>query len=507
MFTVVEKEVLMKLRDLTKFNNIVIQCHDNPDADAIASGFGLYTYFNHLGKNVRFIYRGKNKIRKSNLRIMLHKLNIPIEYAPDFDENPELLITVDCQYGQKNVTTSRAQNISIIDHHQKTVTIPFLSEIRSNVGSASTVVWDLMRNEGEEFEKLIAENIKLSTALYYGLYTDTGKLSEVSHPLDRDMLDSLSINRSVIMEMSNSNISLDELKITGKAILGYEYFEDRRYLIIKSEPCDPNILGVMSDFSLETAGVDTCLAFYENEEEIKFSVRSCSKEVHANELAAFLAEGIGGGGGHIFKAGGVIRPEKLTDESADEVLRNRMSLYFESFDIIYASKYQIDLHEMSKYSKLPQEKGCVKLTDTFPENTLVSIRTLEGDVDVRVENDLYVVVGIEGEIYPIKEKKLLQSYKVTDKAYDKELEYPPHILNLSTGEKKGIMKYAKTIESSDTSNIYAKKLDRGVKVFTAWDQEKYYLGNVGDYIAVREDDLHDIYVIKNRLFDQLYGKA
>ncbi len=497
----------MKLQDLTKFNDIVIQCHDNPDADAIASGFGLYTYFNHLGKNVRFIYRGKNKIRKSNLRIMLGKLNIPIEYAPDFDDNPELLITVDCQYGQKNVTTSKAQNISIIDHHQKTVTIPFLSEIRSNVGSASTVVWDMIRSEGEEFEKLIADDIKLSTALYYGLFTDTGKLSEVSHPLDRDMLDCLTINRSVIMEMSNSNISLDELKITGKAILGYEYFDEDRYLIIQSEPCDPNILGVMSDFSLETAGVDICLAYYENDEEIKFSVRSCSKEVHANELAAFLADGIGGGGGHIFKAGGVIRPEKLDGRTADELLRERLRTYFDSYDIIYASKYTIDPSDMIKYSKLPQEKGCVKLTDTFPENTLVSIRTLEGDVDVRVENDLYVVVGIEGEIYPIREAKLLQSYNVTDRAYDKELEYPPHILNLSTGEKKGIMKYAKTIESQDASNIYAKKLTRGIKVFTAWDQEKYYLGNVGDYIAVREDDLHDIYVIKDRLFDQLYAKA
>ena len=28
----------MKLRDLLVFNNITIQCHDNPDADAIASG-------------------------------------------------------------------------------------------------------------------------------------------------------------------------------------------------------------------------------------------------------------------------------------------------------------------------------------------------------------------------------------------------------------------------------------------------------------------------------------
>ena len=497
----------MKLKDLNSFNDIVIQCHDNPDADALASGYGLYVYFSKLGKKVRFIYRGKNKIRKSNLLIMLHKLSVPVEYAPDFDEVPELLITVDCQYGQKNVSSINAQNIAIIDHHQKTVDTPALSEIRSNVGSASTVVWDMIRKEGSEYEKLISDNSKLSTALYYGLFTDTGKLSEVSHPLDRDMLDALSINKSIIMEMSNSNISLNELKITGKAILGNEFFSKNRYLIIKSEPCDPNILGVMSDFSLETAGVDTTLTYYETDAEIKFSVRSCSKEVHAKERAALLADGIGGGGGHMYKAGGVIRPEKITGISTDALLKKRMASYFDSFDIIYASKYDMDLSDMKKYTKLSQKKGVVKLTEIFPENSFVSIRTLEGDIDTRVEEDLYVIIGVEGEIYPIKEKKLLQSYHLTDEPYQNEQEYPPQVLNISTGEKKEIMKYAKEIDSCDSSNIYAKKLSRGVKVFTAWDNEKYYLGNVGDYIAVREDDLHDIYVIKGRLFDQLYQTA
>ena len=145
----------MKLSDLNKFNQIVIQCHDNPDADALASGFGLYTYFKDQNKDVKFIYRGFNKVQKSNLTIMLKELDIPVEYAPDYNENPELLITVDCQHGQRNVTTTEAQNIAIIDHHQKTVELPELSEVRSNLGSASTLVWDMIRDEGEEAAKLI----------------------------------------------------------------------------------------------------------------------------------------------------------------------------------------------------------------------------------------------------------------------------------------------------------------------------------------------------------------
>ena len=32
----------MRLKELADFNNIVIQGHDNPDADAVASCYGLY---------------------------------------------------------------------------------------------------------------------------------------------------------------------------------------------------------------------------------------------------------------------------------------------------------------------------------------------------------------------------------------------------------------------------------------------------------------------------------
>ena len=499
----------MKLKDLSSFNNIVIQCHDNPDADALASGFGLYTYFKSQNKDVKFIYRGHNKIQKSNLMIMLEELAIPVSYEPDFDEEPELLVTVDCQYGQRNVTTTKAKNIAIIDHHQKTVDLPELSEVRSNIGSASTVVWDMICATGDEGKELIRGSRDLSTALYYGLYTDTGKLSEVSHPLDRDMLDDLSIEKSLIVKMSNSNISLGELKITGKAILGYGYFKEQKYMIIKAEPCDPNILGVMSDFSLETAGVDICLAYYERPEEVKFSVRSCTKEVHANELAAFLADGIGGGGGHIYKAGGSIRPEKIDDFSADEILKERMQDYFDSFEVIYAEDTTLDPTDMLMYEKLPVDRGCAKLSDIFPVGSLVSIRTLEGDVDVTVEDDLYVMIGIEGEIYPIREAKLLKSYYMKDTPYTEVFEYPPSIKDVNTGKKKHIMEYARSlgVSSADSTNIYARPLTKGVKVFTAWDKEKYYLGNVGDYIAFRTDDPHDIYVIKGSLFDRLYKRC
>ena len=503
----------MRLKELLRFNDIVIQCHDNPDADALSSGYALYQYLTKMGKSPRFIYRGKNKINKSNLLIMKEQLKIPVSYEPEFDEVPELLITVDCQYGQKNVTHTEAENIAVIDHHQVTEELPALSEVRSNLGCCATIVWDMMREEGMNIDN----DVLLSTALYYGLFTDTNKLSEVNHPLDKDMRDLLVINKSIVTVMCNSSISLDELKITGKAIFDYEYQMENKCLLIKADWCDPNILGVISDFSLETVDVDVCLAYYVSPAEIKFSVRSCNKEIHANELAAFLADGIGGGGGHIFKAGGTVRPEKLLqqitgDEKDIDVIVNeefakRLRKYFSMYRVLYAKDTVLDTSDMKIYEKKPQKLGCVKLVDIFPVESKVEIRTLEGDINIRIDKDVYLMIGIEGEVYPISKSKLKSSYRFIEEPYNRTFEYDPCITDALTGEKKSVKEYAVSVLSMGKVRIYAKPLEEHVKLFTAWDEEKYYSGNPGDYIAVREDDPHDIYIINERLFDQLYSEV
>ena len=191
----------MRLSDLDKYNNIVIQCHDNPDADAIGCGFALYSFLKSIGKDVRFIYRGRNRITKSNLVIMLKELEIPIEYEPEFEEMPELLINVDCQFGQRNVTDTEAKVHAVIDHHKVSGVLPDLSEVRSAIGSCATVIWSMLKDEGYEPN----DSKKIATALYYGLYTDTNKLSEMAHPLDRDMIDDLtSVDMSLIRLMSNA---------------------------------------------------------------------------------------------------------------------------------------------------------------------------------------------------------------------------------------------------------------------------------------------------------------
>ena len=104
----------MKLEQLLLFEHIVIQCHDNPDADAIASGYGILAWLQEQGKSPRLIYGGKQPIRKKNLVLMVNCLDIPIEHVQELSEEPDLLLLVDCQYGEQNVQPFTGKTVAEI---------------------------------------------------------------------------------------------------------------------------------------------------------------------------------------------------------------------------------------------------------------------------------------------------------------------------------------------------------------------------------------------------------
>lgn len=506
----------MTLKDLERFEQITIQCHDNPDADALASGYGLYCYFSGKGKRVRLVYSGKNEIQKSNLTLMVEKLHIPIEYIKPSELGiihvTGLLITVDCQYGAGNVTGLAGDEIAIIDHHQVEIENVPLSLIQTGLGSCATLVWKLLEEEGF----VIDDNEHLATALYYGLYTDTNQFSELYNPLDMDMREALPFDKSLITLFKNSNLSLKELEIAGVALIRYSYNDDYEFAVIKSQPCDPNILGLISDFLLQVDVIKTCVVFNETGDGYKLSVRSCIKEVNASELAAYLTEDIGSGGGHYEKAGGFISmkryEEKYPTLHAEGYFNNRMTQYFDSFEIIYAEEYKADTEGMKVYHKKKLPLGYVKADEVLPVGTPITIRTLEGDVDLTVEEDLYIVIGIKGEVYPNGREAFERTYLKLDKNYSLDdchtkAEYVPIIKNRANGKDLVLTDYAKICIPTGNVKIYARPLEKGVKIFTAWYKDKYMLGRPGDYLAVRCENIQDVYVVEREIFGKTYEEC
>ncbi len=505
----------MLLEKIEQYDEITIQCHDNPDADTIASGYALYCYYKDKGKKVKMVYGGRNRVTKPNLIKFLEYLGNPLKYY-DTEKNKKkingVLVTIDCQYGAGNVTHIEADNIVIIDHHEIEIDNIKDSLIRSELGSCATLVWDMLTRSDYN----VNDNIKLSTALYYGLYTDSNQLLEIFNPLDKDAEEQLVYERNIITMLRNSNLSLRELEVSGIAMLRNSFNEDYGFSVIRTEECDPNILGLIADFLLQVDKINVCVVFNENSDGYKLSVRSCMKDVAADELAAYLTEGIGSGGGHKEKAGGFVSKKLYHDRypgfHGEAYISSRLIQYFESYEVINAEDYRIDVSDMDIYEKIPLPIGYVKMTDMLPAGTPILVRTMECDMDIIVQDDIYMMIGIKGEVYPVTKDKFEIKNKPLNKkySYDKcviENVYTPTVKNKLTGEVLKLAEYAYMCEPSGMVKIYAKQLKKTMKVFTQWDKEAYMLGKPGDYIAAREEDLHDIYIIEKNVFSKTYKKV
>ena len=512
-----QKGSSMNLEELLAYDDIMIQCHDNPDADAIASSFGVYTYLKEKGKAVRLVYSGKQQIHKSNLLLLVQSFSIPIQHVPE-KETAALLITVDCQYGQGNVSRLSGKTVAVIDHHQVAdpSALPPLKEIHSNYGSCSTIVWKMLLDAGYT----VNENRELATALYYGLYTDTGRLQEIFHPMDKDMRDSLKIDKSCIFRFQNANLSLEELRIAGRALMdcGYNYSEKNRFAIVKAEPCDPNILGVISDMLVEVDTVDFCVAFcMQDGGKAKLSIRSCVREIRADELAAFLYRGLGNGGGHARKAGGTLSAGSLQEEArhhygrpesvVQEILYGRMEAYCRNVEILDTAVCAPDFSGAGPYRKKSVLIGYVPIGEVFEPGTEILVRMLEGEFQVTSKENLYLMIGVENEVYPSKAEAFEKGYEKAEEPWHFEGEYAPTVCDVVTGERRSLVPYVRACHSRDTSAVLAKQLTHRTKLFTRWDRENYMLGLEGDWLVCRKDDPADAYIVKKDIFPKLYEEA
>ncbi|MDR1621822.1 MAG: DHH family phosphoesterase, partial [Synergistaceae bacterium] len=355
----------MKLCDLLPYDSIAIQCHDNPDADTLASGYGLYRYFRSKksGGILKLFYGGPAPITKPNLTGMVETLNIPVEYEPDLKEWQGLLITVDCQHGATNAMYVKAPHVAVIDHHIQESSLPPLCDLRPSLGSCSTLVWILLTQESFIIDS------RLATALYYGLFCDTDNFAEVCHPLDYDMRDMLHADEGILRKLKHSNLSLSDLHIISTVLKENRYDRQGRFMIIATPPCDPNLLGFVSDLAMQVDVVDIVVAFSVVDERIKFSVRTAVREVKASDLTVWLARDVGWGGGHREKAGGLISGAKYAAHAGeclpDEFFARRIDEYLNRYEVIDclnpsdSINLKLRLNEMKIFRKLPVRLGFV----------------------------------------------------------------------------------------------------------------------------------------------------
>lgn len=255
-------------------------------------------------------------------------------------------------------------------------------------------------------------------------------------------------------------------------------------------------------------------------EDVKVRFYSKEKAIRALEFVDFFMGEFGMVKGHESQAGGIISQVLLRvlmsdmDETDIEKYFARMiRMYFDKCEWIFAEEYVKEnleaIKQLPQYSKKMVSWAFVRTVDIAPVGECFLLRSLENesDIEIAASEDLYIMIGCRGEIYIINREKFVKTYEASEEAfdiYDKLPEYMPEVRLRDSDTYISLDEKAKLCYPKSGSVIYAKPLDCRTKVFSNENQGEYFVGKPGDYLALRADDLEDIYVIQKEIFEETY---
>ena len=101
---------------LDRSRPVVIQAHDFPDHDAVASGYALRQLLRLRDIPAELCYSGR--IQSNSLTEAIRMLSIPLHNSSELNlTNQTQIILVDGFVGNRNVTDLPGEVVALIDHH------------------------------------------------------------------------------------------------------------------------------------------------------------------------------------------------------------------------------------------------------------------------------------------------------------------------------------------------------------------------------------------------------
>ncbi|MHC4673560.1 MAG: DHH family phosphoesterase [Planctomycetota bacterium] len=314
---------LMKL--LGPFDEVVVVTHDNPDPDAIASGWTIYFLVERLlSKPVRLVAGGA-VVRAENLR-MLELLHPPLELVHRVTAEKDCaVVLIDCHPEATNhlLSGTNLKPLAVIDHHlaeKRPAGIRF-RDIRPRVTASATIAGVYLR------EQSIEPSMELATALLYAIRSETHGRGITYTKTDRQIA-------SWLTERADHT----KLADIENALLTRSYFAD---LLVALENCfiyddsalcflprasGPETVGEIADLLIRCSGVRhvLCAALIQND--LLLSTRTTPDGGDAVVLLSQTIRGLGYCGGHPHRAGGKITKlgnKKRALEDVQSTIRSR----------------------------------------------------------------------------------------------------------------------------------------------------------------------------------------
>lgn len=303
---------------LSDYDDVAIIMHDNPDPDAIATGWAVSVLVEEkLEIPVRVI--GGGAIVRAENRHMVDLLQPPIELVDSF-ELPDRTATVlvDCGLGASNqlLTRCNIKPAAIIDHHangELPEGLPFI-DLRPDVAASASIAASYLREQNVE------PGFKLATALLYAIRTETQGYETVYSPLDRSVLPWLTErgDPALLAEIENAPLARDYYGDLVLALQNTFLYEDSA-LCFLPQAQGAEIVGEVADLLIRCENVDRVLCAAVVDDDLFFSARTATDRGHAAKLLQETLVGLGGAGGHAHRAGGKITGAVTGDHIAEDL--------------------------------------------------------------------------------------------------------------------------------------------------------------------------------------------
>jgi len=308
-------------RVLSKYDEIAVLMHPNPDPDAMGCAMGVAAIAESVGTESTLQYPGQ--IRHQENRAFRAVLDLELEQIESFSELAADAVVLVDQNTPRGFTGSKdVEPIAVVDHHSGNGTGSHFTDVRPEYGAASTMVVEYFREigcvleatyEGDDPSGLVISE-DLATGLLYGIQADTERLTNGCTSAEFAACSFLfeGIDEEKLEKIAKPQVADEVLQIKADAIRN-KRIKGSFAICDVGEIENEDAIPQAADELMHLEGVTAVVVYGEHDGTLTMSGRSRDSRVHMGETLRHVVSDIpmADAGGHARMGGGQLSLEHM----------------------------------------------------------------------------------------------------------------------------------------------------------------------------------------------------